>query len=110
MNETPQQYAQRVVGYLEGRDPVEVLASTPRELQKLIKGASKRKLGAKPVPDGWSAAMILGHMADTEIVYAFRLRLMLGTRGITIQGIDQDAWAVIFDYSTQDAVASVEDF
>jgi hypothetical protein len=49
MNETPQQYGQRVVGYLEGKDPVEVLSTTPRELQKLIKGAKhvNRSSGCK---------------------------------------------------------------
>jgi|SRR5690242_1363694 DinB family protein len=110
MNETPQQYGQRVAGYLEGKDPVEVLCTTPRELQKLIKGASVKSLDAKPAPDKWSATMILAHLADTEIVYAFRLRLMLAASGITIQGIDQEAWAVTFDYGTQDPAASVEDF
>jgi hypothetical protein len=68
MKETPQQYAQRVVGYLEGKDPVEVLSITPRELQKLIKGASKKSLDVRPDPDKWAATMILAHLADSEIV------------------------------------------
>lgn len=110
MNETPQQYAQRVVGYLEGKDAVEVLSTTPRELQKLVKEASKKSLDAKPAPDKWSATIILAHLADTEIVYACRLRFMLGASGITIQGVDQDAWAVTFDYGTENPAASVEDF
>lgn len=110
MNESPQQYAKRVVGYLEGKDPVEVLSTTPRELQKLIEGFSKKSLDAKPAPDKWSATMILAHLADSEIVYAFRLLLMLGASGATIQGIDQDAWAVTFDYGTQNPAASVADF
>lgn len=110
MNEAPQQYAQRVVGYLEGKDPMEVLSATPRELQKLIAGVVKKSLDAKPVPDKWSATMILAHLADSEIVYGFRLRLMLGASGSTIQATDQDAWAVTFDYGTQDPSASVEDF
>jgi len=110
MNETPQQYSQRVIGYLEGKDPIEVLSATPRELQKLIQGASRKSLDAKPAPGKWSATMILAHLADSEIVYAFRLRLMLGASGVTIQGIDQDAWAVNFDYGAEDPAASLEDF
>ncbi len=110
MSETPQQYSQRVISYLEGRDPIEVLFATPRELQKLIRGAPRKSLDAKPAPDKWSAAMILAHLADSEIVYAFRLRLMLATSGVTIQGIDQDAWGAAFDYGAEDPVASVEDF
>jgi DinB superfamily len=110
MKETPQQYGQRVVGYLEGKDPVEVLSTTPRELQEVIKGASQKSLDAKPAPDKWSATMILAHLADSEIVYAFRLRLILGASGNTIQAIDQDAWAVTFDYGTQNPAVSVEGF
>jgi len=110
MNETPQQYVQRVVGYLEGKDPMEVLSTTPSELQELVREASKKCLDVKPAPGKWSATMILAHLADTEIVYAFRLRLMLGASGITIQGIDQDAWAATLDYGTHDPAASVEDF
>ena len=110
MNETPQKYVRRVVGYLDGKDPVEVLSTTPGELQKLIEGASKKSLDAKPASEKWSATMILAHIADTEIVYAFRLRLMLGASGITIQGFDQDAWAVTFDYGSQDPADSLEDF
>jgi hypothetical protein len=110
MNETPQQYSRRVAGYLEGKDPVEVLSFTPRELQKLIKGASKQSLDSTPGPDKWSATMIVAHLADTEIVYAYRLRLMLGASGVSIPGIDQDAWAATFNYGTEDPAASVEDF
>ena len=110
MNETPQQYTQKVVGYLEGKDPMEVLSATPREFQVLINRASRASLDAKPAPGKWSATMILAHIADSEIVYGFRLRLMLGASGITIQATDQDVWAETFDYATQDPVASVEDF
>ena len=85
-----------------------MLSTTPREFQK--QGASKKSLDGKPDSGKRSATMILAHVADTEIVYAFRLRLMLGASGITIQGIDQDAWAVIFNYGAQDPAASAEDF
>jgi hypothetical protein len=110
MNETPQQYSQRVVGYLEGKDPIKVLSATPRKLKTLIKGASKKRLAAKPAPEKWSATTILAHLSDTEIVYGFRLRLMVASSGVTIQGTDQDAWAATLGYATQDPAVSVEDF
>jgi hypothetical protein len=54
--------------------------------------------------------MVLAHLADSEIVYAFRLRLILASSGTPIQGIDQDAWARTFDYASQDPARSLEDF
>jgi len=110
MQETPQQYAQRVLGYLKGKDTMAVLTATPAELPKLIKGVAKKRLDERPAPDKWSATMILAHMADTEQVYAFRLRLILGANGIGIQGFDQDAWAATFDYASHDPAVSLADF
>src|SRR4029077_20739571 len=40
MNETPQQYTQRILGYVEGKEPLEVQASTRGKLEGLIKGLS----------------------------------------------------------------------
>jgi hypothetical protein len=38
MQEAPQQYCQRLLGYIEGRDPLGILAVTPRHLERLLKG------------------------------------------------------------------------
>lgn len=108
MQETPQEYTQRILGYIEGKNPMDVLAATPRELQKLFKGADS--LDARPGPDKWSPRIIIAHLADTEIVYAFRLRLILGSSGSPIQGIDQDVWTRTFDYASHDPALSLVDF
>jgi len=110
MQETPQQYAQRVLGYLEGKNAMEVLAAAPRELEKLVKGIARKRLDERPSPDKWSVTEILAHIADAEIVYGFRLRLTLGSSGIAIQGFDQDAWARNFAYATHDPALSLADF
>jgi hypothetical protein len=89
---------------------IEVLSATPDKLRKLIDGVSKESLSRTPAHGKWSAATILAHLADSEIVYAFRLRLMLSSSGIVIQGTDQDAWASTLDYAGEDPAASVEDF
>jgi len=36
---------------------------------------------------------VLQHLADTEIVYGYRVRTTLATPGAPIQGYDQDVWA-----------------
>jgi hypothetical protein len=108
MKETPQQYTQRVLGYLEGSTPLAVLASTPRKVAALIKGVPKAKLARRPAPDGWSVTEILAHLADAEIVQGFRIRLVLGANGIAIQGFDQDAWAHYSHYAKHDPTLSME--
>ena len=110
MRETPQQYITRTLGYLEGREPIEILSATPRQLAALIKGARKARLAKRPAPGKWSVAEILGHMADTEVVVGFRIRLILGANGTPIPGFDQDAWAKFSNYARQDPALSLEAF
>ncbi len=108
MKETAKQYTARVTGYLEGRKPTSVLASSPRTAARLVEGVSRRRLAKRPLPDKWSVTEILAHLADTEMVYGFRLRLILGKNGTPIQGFDQDAWARYFDYPQEDPARSLE--
>ena len=108
MQETPQQYTQRILGYLEGKKPMEVLAATPRRIARLVKGVSRKRLSQRSAPDKWSVTEILAHLADSELVYGFRIRLILEAGGPPIQGIDQDAWAGFSGYSKHDPALSLE--
>ncbi len=110
MQETPQQYTARILGYLEGREPLKILAATPRLLAAQIKGVRKATLAKRPSAGKWSVTEILGHMADTETVVAFRIRLILGANGTPIQGFDQNAWARYSSYAKQDPALSIEAF
>ena len=50
MNETPQQYTQRILGHVKGKDAVKVQATTPKKLAKLIRNVSPSKLRKRPAP------------------------------------------------------------
>jgi hypothetical protein len=110
MKETTQEYMQRILGYLEGKKPLEILAATPRQITSLLKGVTKQRLGKRPAPEKWSVTEILAHMADTEMVQGFRLRLILGSNGTPIQGFDQDVWAQYSQYAQHDPALSLEAF
>ena len=86
------------------------IVSTPKQLGTLLKGVSKTKLVKRSNPKKWSVAEVLGHIADTEIVCSFRIRLILGSNGTPIQGFDQDAWAQYSNYTKQDPAVSLEAF
>lgn len=110
MQETPQQYTQRIVGYMEGKDPLRVQQETVKKLRKLIKPLSKKQLTTRPEPGKWSIAEILAHLADSELVGGWRYRSIAGQNGAPVQAYNQEAWAEIFDYSKQDAKVSLETF
>ena len=98
MQETPQQYTQRILGHSSGKDPIKLQQAAPRKFAALTKGLSKKRLTRRPEPGKWSIAEILAHMADAELVIGYRLRLILASNGTPIQAFDQDAWAETFNY------------
>jgi hypothetical protein len=110
MKETVQQYIQRVTGYVEGKKPLAVQAATAKKLEQIIKGVPTAKLRKRPVPDKWSVNEIVAHLADTEIVVAFRLRLILAAPGTPITAVDQDSWVTSGHYEKRDPGKSVEQF
>jgi hypothetical protein len=110
MKETPQQYTQRVLAYVEGKKPLAVQAATPNKLSRLINGVPLSKLRKRPAPDKWSVSEILAHLADTEIVGGFRMRLILGSPGTPVAGFDQDAWVTSGHYDKRNPRQSVEQF
>jgi len=110
MKETPQQYTQRILDYVDGRKPLAVQASTPKKLAQLIHGSSPAKLRKRPAPGKWSVAEILAHLADAEIVGGFRIRLILGAPGTPIAAFDQDSWAAAGHYNQRNPAQSLEQF
>jgi hypothetical protein len=110
MSETPQQYTQRILGYVEGKQPLAVQAATAKKLDRLIKGVSTAKLRKRPAPEKWSVNEIVAHLADGEIVGAFRMRLILGSPGAHIVAYDQDQWVTSGHYDKRDPRESVEQF
>jgi hypothetical protein len=110
MNETPQQYTQRILGHIEGKDALKVQMATPKKLVALIKNVPPSKLRKRPAPDKWSVTEILAHLGDAEIVTAWRIRSILGAPGTPIQAYDQDAWAAAGRYSERNPRQCLEFF
>ena len=110
MPETPEQYTERILGHVQGKDPLRVQRETPRKLAALLRVLGRRQLTWKTAPGKWSITEILAHLADTEIVYAWRLRHILGNNGAPVQAYDQNVWAETFDYVHRDASESLAFF
>jgi hypothetical protein len=108
MPETPQQYTQRILANAQGQDPIKVQSTTNKKLARLIKGVPTAKLRKRPAPEKWSAAEILAHLADVEIVVGWRVRSILGAPGTPVQAFDQNAWVISGHYEKRDPRKSLE--
>jgi uncharacterized damage-inducible protein DinB len=97
--------------FLDGRPLEDILAATPAALATVIDAIDPLKASAAPTPGKWSAAEILAHLADCELVFAFRLRQTLAEDAPTIQPFDQDKWAATYPgISAADALAAFKAF
>ena len=64
-----------------------------RVVAEALEGATEPELDARPVPSKWSAREIVHHLADSEMMSAIRLRLLLAEDRPTIQNYDQAEFA-----------------
>jgi uncharacterized damage-inducible protein DinB len=71
----------------------------PEKVAAAVLGLADSVLNYKPAADKWSIREILAHLADTEIVYGYRIRQIIADREPTIAPIDQDAWARNLGYN-----------
>jgi uncharacterized damage-inducible protein DinB len=103
-------YVAAVLDLLGSRDPFEVLEATPGALRAAVAGMSDAQLARPERPGKWSVRQVLRHLADSEIVWAYRLRVILAQDRPALQGYDQDAWAERLRYADADPAESQAEF
>ena|SRR5436190_3947490 len=104
------EYASAVLGLVGDRPPLEVLRDTPGAAARAVATLTPQKLRTREAPGKWSVAMVLRHLADTDVVWGCRMRLILSQDRPPITGFDQDLWADRLDYANADPNESLETF
>src|SRR5256886_17229541 len=87
MNETAQQYIQRITANVEGKQPLAVQAATAKKLERIIKGVPQAKLRKRHAPDKWPVNKIISNLADTANVVGFRMSIFIDTPGIPVSSV-----------------------
>lgn len=62
----------------------------PALLRAAVERADPMRLDERPIPGRWSIREVVGHLADTEIVYADRMKRVLAEDDPTFFGADPD--------------------
>jgi hypothetical protein len=91
-------YIRALLDLLGDQDPLEVLAGTVTWLEGRTAGLPDAILRRPEAPGKWSAIEVIQHLADSDVVAAWRTRQILTVDRPAIQGYDQDAWARALDY------------
>src|SRR5688500_2342667 len=109
-DETQAAYKARILGYQEGMDPLRLQAEAADRLTSWMTGVSAGDLARRPRPEKWSIQEIVAHLADDELVGAYRIRLILSASGTPIQAFDQAVWARTGRYATREVGESLSLF
>jgi len=64
-----------------------------RVVSAALEGITEKELDARPAPGKWSAREITHHLADSEMIAAIRLRMLLAEDAATIRAYDQKLYA-----------------
>lgn len=107
MAESLKQYLRRIHGYLGRQNPLRVLKSTPARIERLLRGVPAKKLRRRPAPGKWSVTEVVLHLADSELVYGYRLRTILAQNRARILAFDGNEWAASGRYHRRDVRAAL---
>ncbi len=106
--EAAEGYVRALLGLLGDRDPLQVQSEQFSLIQQEVTGVRDEMLRLPERPGKWSILQVLQHLADTDMVAGFRMRMILAHDSPEIQGYDQDAWASRLKYNEVDTAEALE--
>jgi hypothetical protein len=83
-------YAAQYVSLVEGTDILITLEHQADDVKAAFTGLSEEKALHRPSPDKWSIKEILGHMTDTERIFAYRALRIARNDKTQLEGFEQD--------------------
>jgi hypothetical protein len=92
------EYTAAILELLGSRDPIDVLERTPDAVRSAIAGMSDARLSQPESPGKWSMGQVVQHLADSDLVWGYRVRLVLAQDRPPLTGYDQDLWSERLHY------------
>ncbi len=102
-------YIEAVLGLVGDRDPIEILEELPQAVADIVRGMTEHELGVPEAEGKWSGVELLAHLADSELVWGYRLRMVLAEAGPVLTGYDQDRWVKYLKYKDRDFAILLEE-
>jgi hypothetical protein len=101
-------YVKALMDLLGDRDPFQVQSELLTTLQKELAGIDEATLRRPEKPGKWSILQVVQHLADSELVSRYRMRLVLAQPTPEIHGYDQDLWATALKYNEAELAEALE--
>jgi uncharacterized damage-inducible protein DinB len=92
-SETGAAYTRALLELLGDRDPFAVQEQLLPALRAHVADMSPSELRRPEAPGKWSVLDVICHLADSELIYGYRLRMIVAEDEPALVGYDQDRWA-----------------
>jgi hypothetical protein len=103
-------YYDRYISLVAGSDILPTLDAQRRQTMLLLSGRDESDGDFRYAPDKWNAKEVLGHVCDTERVFAYRaLRIARGDR-TPMEGFEQDDYVKHGPFASAPMAEMVEDY
>jgi hypothetical protein len=89
----PAAYVRALIDTLGERDPLETYSTTPSVIADICHDLSAKQWRTPLAAGEWSAAQIVGHLLDVDVVYGFRFRLVLTEENPSYPGYNEKRWS-----------------
>jgi uncharacterized damage-inducible protein DinB len=104
------EYVAAVLALVGGDDPLGILEQTGDAVEQLLTDVTPEQLIQPESPGRWSMRHVLQHLADSELVWGYRLRMALAHDRPSLSGYDQDLWANRLRYDQAEPRQALEEF
>jgi hypothetical protein len=105
-----EKYVAGLLGLLGSNDPLVVLQQMPSALEDFIASVPAAVMTTPEAPGKWSIRDVVQHLADSELVGGFRLRMVIAHDRPVLTGYDQDLFAERLRYSEVNIEEALEQF
>jgi hypothetical protein len=103
-------YHERYISLVPGNDILGALETQRRQMVLLLCGLDEKEGDFRYAPDKWSVKEVLGHISDTERIFAYRgLRIARGDR-TPLAGFEQDDYIRNGPFASRPLAEWIEDY
>jgi hypothetical protein len=103
-------YYDRYISLVTGTDILATLDAQRRQMMLLLSGRDESDGDIRYAPDKWSAKEVLGHVCDTERIFAYRALRIARADRTPIEGFEQDDYVKNGPWARSPLAEIIEDY
>ncbi len=103
-------YYDRYISLVQGDDILNTLDQQRRQMLLLLSGRDEEDGNFRYAPEKWSAKEVLGHVCDTERIFAYRALRIARSDATPLEGFEQDDYVRNGGFAQRSIGDLVEDF